>query len=179
MANGFSVSCISGRRELMEQGSIEKVGQERVFLLSTTHGAEMSGLGAFIKTVEVMQKENVIEHLWDYGYQLKSMMNQLANKHGVGQYFEVSGPSCSPVYNTLDTNGKVSLELRTLFSQEMLRNGVMMPWIALCLQHSETEFRKTEEAVDRALTVYKKALAEGVEHYLQGSAIKPVFRKHN
>src|SRR3990167_8893362 len=48
MANGFSVSCVAGRRELMELGSIERQGRERLFLLSTTHGAEMSGLGAFV-----------------------------------------------------------------------------------------------------------------------------------
>jgi glutamate-1-semialdehyde 2,1-aminomutase len=46
MANGFSVAAVAGRRDIMELGSIDKPGQERTFLLSTTHGGEMSGLGA-------------------------------------------------------------------------------------------------------------------------------------
>src|SRR6185437_125933 len=63
MANGYSVSCVAGRREIMELGSIEFEGRERVFLLSTTHGAEMAGLGAFIATVGFMQRNAVIDHL--------------------------------------------------------------------------------------------------------------------
>jgi glutamate-1-semialdehyde 2,1-aminomutase len=179
MANGFSVSCVAGRRELMEQGSIELEGQERLFFLSTTHGAEMSGLGAFVKTVEVMQRENVIEHLWSYGYDLKSLIKRLAAEADLADHFIVNGPSCSPVFTTFDNKQENSLPLRTLFSQEMVRNGVLMPWIALCFQHGKVELEKTEIALAESFKVYKKALDEGVEHYLVGDAIKPVFRKYN
>ena len=41
MANGFSVAAVAGSREVMEVGSIDKPGNERTFLLSTTHGGEM------------------------------------------------------------------------------------------------------------------------------------------
>src|SRR3546814_794772 len=63
MANGFSVACIAGRREIMELGSIEFEGRERLFLLSTTHGAEMVGLGAFVATRRMMQRKKIVEHL--------------------------------------------------------------------------------------------------------------------
>jgi glutamate-1-semialdehyde 2,1-aminomutase len=56
MANGFSVAAVAGRRDIMELGSIDKPGQERLFLLSTTHGAEMSGLAAFIATMQFLDK---------------------------------------------------------------------------------------------------------------------------
>jgi len=179
MANGFAVACVAGKREIMELGSIEFEGRERVFLLSTTHGAEMCGLGAFVATVEFMQAHNVIEHLSDYGRKLMVMMQRKAEEHGIELNFKVGGVSCSPYYLTLDTSGSNSLGLRTLFSQEMIRYGVLMPWIALSYRHSETELVITERALDAAFIVYRKALDEGVEKYLVGSAIKPVFRKHN
>lgn len=179
MANGFSVSCIAGRREIMELGSIEFEGRERVFLLSTTHGAEMSGLGAFVATVDFMQRHKVVEHLWDYGRKLSAMMQRQADAHGVGHSFKVGGIPCSPYYLTLDASGTGSLALRTLFSQEMIRNGVLMPWIALSYRHGEAELAATEQAIDRTFKVYRRALEEGVENYLEGPAIKPVFRKHN
>src|SRR5262249_28984490 len=50
MANGFALSALAGRRELMELGGLQH-GQERVFLLSTTHGAEHAGLAAGIATM--------------------------------------------------------------------------------------------------------------------------------
>jgi len=179
MANGFAVACIAGKREIMELGSIEFEGRERVFLLSTTHGAEMCGLGAFVATVKFMQRHNVVEHLWDYGRKLMAMMQRQAVAHGVGDSFKVGGIPCSPYYLTIDKVGTNSLPLRTLFSQEMIRNGVLMPWIALSYRHGSAELELTEAALDKTFKVYRQALDEGVENYLVGPVIKPVFRKHN
>jgi glutamate-1-semialdehyde 2,1-aminomutase len=179
MANGFSVSCVAGRREIMELGSIEFEGRERLFLLSTTHGAEMSGLGAFVATMDFMQRNKVVEHLWEYGQKLTAMMRRQSEAHGIHDSFKVGGVSCSPYYLTLDSSGANSLALRTLFSQEMIRNGVLMPWIALSYRHGDAEFATTERAIEKAFTIYRRALTDGVEKYLEGHVIKPVFRKHN
>jgi glutamate-1-semialdehyde 2,1-aminomutase len=179
MANGFSVSCVAGRREIMELGSIEFEGRERVFLLSTTHGAEMAGLGAFVATMNFMRGQEVVEHLWSYGSRLVAMMKRVAQAHGVGHSFTIGGPSCSPFFLTLDAAGANSLPLRTLFAQEMIRHGVLMPWIALCWRHGPAELEMTERALERAFAVYRRALDEGVEKFLEGPAIKPIFRKHN
>ena len=179
MANGFAVACVAGRREIMELGSIEVEGRERVFLLSTTHGAEMSGLGAFVASMDFMQRNNVVEHLWDYGRKLLAMMQRQAEAHGIGHSFKVGGLACSPHYLTFDNYGEYSLGLRTLFSQEMGRNGVLMPWIALAYRHGEEELIATERAIDQSFKIYRRALDEGIEKYLNGSIIKPVFRQFN
>lgn len=73
----------------------------------------------------------------------------------------------------------VSLTYRTLFSQEMIKHGVLMPWVALSWSHREQELDLTLQAVDGALKVYKKALDEGIDKYLKGTSIKPVFRRYN
>jgi glutamate-1-semialdehyde 2,1-aminomutase len=179
MANGFSVSCIAGRREIMSLGSIERLGQERLFLLSTTHGAEMAGMAAFLATMKMVERENVVGHLWDYGRKLLSLMQQKAEAHGVADSLKVGGFPCSPYYLTLDVKGAASLPLRTLFAQEMVRQGVLMPWIALSWRHGEEELELTGRALDAALPLYKKALANGAERYLEGPSIKPVFRRFN
>ena len=179
MANGFSVSCVAGKRKIMELGSIEKLGQERTFLLSTTHGAEMCGLGAFVETVKFMKNNSVIEHMWKYGYDLKKLMNNLADDFDLGKNIIAEGPSCSPIYIVRDNNGNISLPLRTLFSQEMIKNGVLMPWITLCYRHGPKELKKTEKALKKVLPIIKKALDGDIKNYLVGDAIKPVFRRHN
>ena len=51
MANGFSVAALGGKKEIMNLGGINH-DEERVFLISTTHGAEMCGLGAFVETMK-------------------------------------------------------------------------------------------------------------------------------
>lgn len=179
MANGFSVACVAGRRDIMQLGAIDTVGAERVFLLSTTHGAEMAGLGAFVATLNLMQREKVVEHMWAYGARLKALMTELAVSHGIAHSFRVGGADCSPWYTTLDADGVASPALRTVFSQEMVRNGVLMPWIALCYRHGEAELAATAAALDAAFSVYRKALENGPETCLEGPAIKPVFRRFN
>ena len=154
-------------------------GRERLFLLSTTHGAEMSSLGAFVATMMFMQKNNVVDLLWSYGEKLIKMMNDLANEYGIAESFKVAGIPCSPYYQTLDLNGANSLELRTLFAQEMIKSGVLMPWIALSYRHQEKEFELTKIALSKAFYIYRRAIEEGVEKYLEGPIIKPVFRKYN
>jgi glutamate-1-semialdehyde 2,1-aminomutase len=179
MANGFSVAAVGGRREVMEVGNINTPGTERTFLLSTTHGGEMSGLGAFIETVNVYRKQDVCQHLWRYGQQLKDGLLDVAHRHGLQDYFKVDGPAISLNYVACDATGEISPSFRTLFSQEMIREGVLMPWITVSLAHGPEELKITLSAAERALAIYKKALAEGVDKYLQGPAVKPVFRKYN
>jgi glutamate-1-semialdehyde 2,1-aminomutase len=179
MANGFPLSALIGKKEIMNLGGILDEGAERVFLISTTHGSEMTSLGAFIKTVEVYQKQNVTDHLWDYGKKLITGMNEIAKSLGLSDYFEVGGYPVSPVYFTKDKDKNISLEFRTLFSQEMIKSGVLIPWVALSFAHGEEELKLTLQATEKALQVYKKAIDGNIKDYLVGSAIKPVFRKYN
>lgn len=179
MANGFSVAAIAGKKEIMQLGSIEFIGQERLFLLSTTHGAEMSGLGAFVETMKFMKEHKVVEHMWEYGKKLIELMNNTAKKYGIEKNFLAGGIECSPYYLTFDKDGSNSLGLRTLFSQEMIKNGVLMPWIALSYAHGDKELEITKNALEKTFEVYRKAVDEGYEKYLIGDVIKPVFRKHN
>jgi glutamate-1-semialdehyde 2,1-aminomutase len=179
MANGYSVAAVGGRREVMQVGSIDKLGMERTFLLSTTHGAEMPGLAAFMETVRIYKAESVTDHLWAYGKKLKAGLTEAAARHGLSEKFIIDGPDISLAYTVLDNNGQPNMALRTLYAQEMICNGVLMPWIAVSQAHGDAELLKTLDAADGALAVLKQALDTGVEGLLSGPAIKPVFRIHN
>lgn len=179
MANGFSVAALTGKREIMELGGIRNKNSERIFLVSTTHGAEMCGLGAFVKTIDVYKELDVIGHMWDYGKKLMEGMNSISREFGISDYFYLEGYPCSPNYATKDSNGNMSMGLRTLFSQEMIRQKVLIPWIALSFMHGNTELDITLSASRKALSIYREALSKGYESYLEGDIIKPVFRKFN
>jgi glutamate-1-semialdehyde 2,1-aminomutase len=139
----------------------------------------MNGLGAFVESIKFIKENNVIEHIWDYGKNLINMMNKVAKDYDIEKYFVASGVECSPYYLTFDKDGNNSLGLRTLFAQEMIKNKVMMPWIAISYAHGEKELELTKKALEKTFEVYKKAVDEGYEKYLIGDVIKPVFRKYN
>lgn len=178
MANGFSVAALGGRRDIMELGGIRHSG-DRVFLISTTHGAEMNGLGAFVETIKVYQELDVVGRMWSAGKKLIDGMNSIAGGLGISEHFEFVGLPCSPNFITKDRSGGVSLEFRTLFVQEMIKNKVLMPWVALSYSHDDEAIALALEAGKKSLGIYKKALEDGVGRYLEGRAIKPVFRKKN
>ncbi|MCU6433899.1 glutamate-1-semialdehyde 2,1-aminomutase [Undibacterium sp. Jales W-56] len=179
MANGFSVAAVAGRREIMELGSIDKPGKERLFLLSTTHGAEMSGLAAFLATMNFLEENKVIPHLWSYGEALSKAINQVSAAHGLSNHFSAAGPAANPYYATVKDDGTPWFELRTLFAQEMIKQGILMPWLAFSYRHGNDELERTRVALDHAMHICARAVNEGMDKYLAGPAIKPVFRKYN
>lgn len=179
MANGYAVAAIAGKREIMELGSTLKEGQERVFLLSTTHGAEMPALGAFVKTIEILKRDKGVEYVWNYGEKFLKKANDLSAQHGLSEVIKFSGIACAPIFLTYDKDKNISFPMRTLFQQEMVKNGVMMPWLALAAAHSEADLELSLKAMNETFKILTKAVENGWEKYLEGHILKPVFRKYN
>lgn len=178
MANGFSVAALGGRREIMDLGGLTP-GQERVFLISTTHGAEMSSLGALIETIHVYQEINVIDHIWAMGKRIVNGLKDIAKEYSLQDYFRVEGAECSPNFVVSGKDKKASFEYRTVFCQEMIKAGILMPYIAIAYEHTEKEVDRTLEAARIAMKIYSDALNGSVNDFIRSNVIKPVFRKYN
>lgn len=179
MGNGFSVAALVGKRDIMELGGIRHE-KEKVFLISTTHGAETHSLAAAIATITEVRDKEVVAHLWKVGGALIEGFNALAGELGLGQHAKASGYACSPVVSFYDRSGAVSPPLRTLFLQEMIAQGVLMPYISPSFAHGSREVEETLAAARHALSVCRQALDDNaIERYLVGPPTKPVFRKFN
>ena len=178
MGNGFSISALTGRKEVMELGGLYH-DKERVFLLSTTYGAENHTLAAALATMDIYEQEPVIEHLYQQGERLKEGITQVVKATGLQDYFGVLGRPCNLIYFTRDQNQAPSQPFRTLFLQETIRQGLIMPSLVVSYSHTNEDIDRTIEAIGYALEVYQKALDEGVEKYLVGRPVKPVVRKYN
>lgn len=179
MANGYALAALGGKSELMKLGGIDEPGAERVFLLSTTHGPEMVGLAAFQGTMHVYATEDVCGHIWNYGEQLRYEWLETTKRYGLAEYLTLEGPSASLVIVARDGEGQPSSFFRALVNQEMVKERVLIPWIAPSLSHGAEEIQLTARALERTCEVYRSALRQGVSHYLQGPPVKPVFRKYN
>lgn len=179
MANGYPLACLVGKREIMSQGSINDLGAERLFLISTTHGADMASLGAFVANINFMNSNPVVENIWKFGFDFMELMKRTAAKKGLSEYFEVVGPACSPRYITYDKTKRSSLEFRTLFVQEMLKHDIFIPWISIAYRHADVNLAEIEAALNATFDIYLQALETSPRRFVQGDYIKPVFRKFN
>ncbi len=175
LANGFALSALAGRRDVMELGGYDH-DRERVFLLSTTHGAETHAMAAGIATMSIYRDEDVVGHLYRQGSRLRKGVREAAVAAGVGAQVECMGRDCALLFATRDSDGQPSQAFRTLFLQELIRRGVLAPSFMVSYSHSDADIDYTIDAVAEALHVYRRALDEGVDKYLVGRPVKPVFR---
>ena len=179
IGNGFSVSVLAGKRELMELGGIRH-DRERVFLLSQTHGSETVGLAACLATLRECERVDVTAHIWAQGAKLVAGIRAIAAEEGVADHVRMIGFDCNPQLLCTRADGSFWPELHTSFHEEAIAHGVLMPWISITLAHGDDELALTFEAVRAAARKVRRALeADAVDASFEGPAVKPVFRRYN
>ncbi|MBZ6284209.1 glutamate-1-semialdehyde 2,1-aminomutase [Streptomyces olivaceus] len=177
LGNGFAVAALAGRRALMERGGLRHPG-DRVFLLSTTHGAETHALAAAMAVQTVYVEEGVTARLHALGERLASGVREAAAGMGVGDHVVVRGRASNLVFATLDGDGRPSQAYRTLFLRRLLAGGVLAPSFVVSGALDDADIEHTVEVVAEACAVYRKALDAGdPTPWLGGRPVQPVFRR--
>jgi glutamate-1-semialdehyde 2,1-aminomutase len=175
MANGYSISALVGKREIMELGGLEHK-KERVFLLSTTYGGETHHLRAAQKTIEILNNNDyeVTKYVWSVGKKIKESYNTIVKSLGLEGYTSMEGVDCRPYFYFKDNY------MRTLFAQEMIKYAVLIQGIIPSFSHREREISQTIEAFEKSLQLLSYAIESNkVKELLVGEPVKAVFRKYN
>ena len=179
MANGFSVSALVGKEEFMKLAGINH-DEERVFLLSTTHGGETHSIAAAIACINEIKDKNIISHFWEIGRLLMSGIRKVSKELNCEHLINVSGYSVKPAISFNDENGNISSISRTLFLQEMIKQNVLMPYVVPSYAHKKEDIDHVVNCIGNSLEIMDKASKNGgMKKYIEGDVIKPVFRKYN
>lgn len=178
IANGFSFCALTGKKEVMELGGINREGEEKVFLISTTHGGETHGMAAAIATINEYKDKNVIAHNHQIGKKLIDMCQQLVSENNLSEYVNVITSEWMPVFVFKDENKVACQGFRTLFLQEMIKRGILFQGIFVpCFSHTDDDVYYFAKAFSETLEIYNQALKDGYSKYLHGNPAKAVFRK--
>jgi glutamate-1-semialdehyde 2,1-aminomutase len=177
MGNGFPIAALAGRRELMELGGL-RTDQPRVFLLSSTNGAETASLAAFRAVVRAYAETDPVATMERQGRLLADGVNEAAREAGIEEFLDVVGrPSCQ-VFRTRDADGAPSQAMRTLFLQEILQRGVLGQSYVISAAHTDADVEQTVEAARGAAIAYRKALETGRPGDLvPGRPVAPAHRR--
>ena len=108
IGNGFALSALVGRRDIMELGARDH-DRDPVFLLSATHGGETHALAAARETIAELRERDVASHLWRIGAALQDGLNAAAAAAGVDGGVRARGspaarssrstiPRCAPCF---------------------------------------------------------------------------------
>lgn len=178
IANGFSFCALTGKKDVMELGGIRRKGEEKVFLISTTHGAETHAMAAALATIDEFERRDVISHNHSLGRMLAEECHRLVCQRCLVPAVDVIRCEWMPTFVFRNRTGELCGGLRTLFMQEMIKQGILFQGVfAPCFSHTMDDIRHFVSAFEESLTVYERALDEGYEKYLIGEPAKPVFRK--
>jgi len=179
IANGFSACALTGRADIMELGGIRRQGDDKLFLISTTHGAETTGLAAMMATIREYKQHDMIASNWARGEVLKTGLNGVISRHRLEGNLQLIGYPCLFALVCKNTAGVPDDGFRTLMMQEMIANGVLFQGLFYpTWSHQQTEIDILIHAFDNSCSVYRAAIDSGAtDNFLIGPPAKAVFRK--
>lgn len=170
MANGFPISAVVGKREMMKE-------MEDVFF-SFTFGGETLSIAAAIATIRKIRDHGVMEALWERGREIMKGVADLIRQKSLESIFKIAGKAPWSLLLVEDYEKATAWEIKSLFIQEMLSRGILI--------HSShnVSYSLTEEDVERLLASYSEVfdtISEVLERgelrgRLAGRPIEPLFR---
>ena len=175
IANGFPLSALTGRRDVMRLGGFVD-DADRVFLLSQTAAAQPWALAAMLAVIATCEREQISSRLSRIGGKLRHGIEELAADAGLSSYFELRGRDCNLTYVARDAAGLPSQLFRTLVLQELITRGILAPSFVVCAAHDAQAIDQTLDAVAHMLTTYRRALEHGADKFLRGRPVKPAIR---
>ena len=113
MGGGFAISAVVGRNEVMDEA-------QNTFI-SSTFWTERVGFVAALKTIEILTRDKVWEHLIRIGTRLGEGWLKLAKKYDLKLHITDFKPLITMKFKYDDLNNSIL----TLFTQEMLKRGYL------------------------------------------------------
>lgn len=161
LANGYPVSAVTGRREIMEL-------MKEVFF-SFTFGGEALSLAAAKATLTKLRREPVVETLARRGSSIISGLQSLIEMEGLQHVFSVSGHPSWTFLNIGPSPDLDVFEAKTYFMQEMAQRGL------LTLGSHNVSYAHSEEDVKQLLGAYAQIL-QSVKKALSAGGLRPLLR---
>lgn len=180
IGNGFSFCALAGRAEIMDLGGIRQTKAPRVFLLSTTHGAEAHVLAAARAVLKEYREKDVIAKQRAIVARVTEGMRRSIAAHRLESKMGLDDRPWRVRVICRDRNGHASPPMSTLLMQEMIGRGALFQGVFLpCFTHTDADIALVLGAFEQSCAVYARALEDGVDKLLVGEATRPVFRKYN
>jgi glutamate-1-semialdehyde aminotransferase len=152
MANGYPISVVTGKRDVMMAAA------DRLFI-SSTFFPNSEGFVAALKTIEILERDNVLGNIWDKGERFLKKIQVLIEKHDVGAELTGVAPMFYITFKKDETGAYKGK--RTDFYTQLIRRGFFFsPY-----HHAYISFRHTEEDLELTLKAMDESLAFIKEKY--------------
>jgi len=170
MGNGFPISCVVGRADVMRMF-------EEIFY-SFTFAGEVSSMAAAMKVLDILEQTDALALIESNGRTLQDGINALAKHAGLAQRVRAIGRPQWSLMKITDESGADSPLLKNLFQQEAVKRGVLLlATHNLSAAHDGQTIHQTLEVYAEVLkTLSSWAQDANPARFLEGPMTQPVFR---
>ena len=152
MANGYAISVVTGKADVMMAAA------QKLFI-SSTFFPNSDGYIAALKTIEIMERDNVLKNIWEKGNRLLTKIQNIIDKHEVGAELSGVAPMFFITFKRDETN--TQKEKRDDFYTQLIRKGFFFT----PHHHAYISYRHTEDDLDKTATAIDEAMAYVKEKY--------------
>jgi glutamate-1-semialdehyde aminotransferase len=150
MANGYPISVVTGNKEVMIAAA------DKLFI-SSTFFPNSEGFVAALKTIEILERENVLENIWEKGERFLKKLQAVVDRHDVGAELTGVGPMFYITFKE-DETGAHKGKRRDFYTQLIRRGIFFAPYhhSYICFRHTEKDLELALNAIDESFAFIKK-----------------------
>jgi glutamate-1-semialdehyde 2,1-aminomutase len=170
LANGYPLAAVVGRADVMNV-------MEDIFF-SFTFGGEALSLAAALATMKKLQREAVLETIFERGSVFEKALKEKVSHYGLGDVLHVTGHPSWILLQIKDHEKFDNFTIRTFMMQEMMRQGILtLGTHMLSYAHTDDDIQALINAYDHFLSRLKEGLEQGtLKELLDCEPLKPLFK---
>ena len=145
MANGYPISVVAGKSDVMMAAA------SKLFISSTFFPNSLPYIAA-LKTIEIMERDKVLDNIWAKGDRFLKNIQNIIDKHGVGAELSGVAPMFFITFKQDEMNTRKGK--RDDFYTQLIRKGFFFSphhHAFISYRHSEEDLDKTAQAIDESL----------------------------
>ncbi|MEW6532084.1 MAG: aminotransferase class III-fold pyridoxal phosphate-dependent enzyme [Thermodesulfobacteriota bacterium] len=152
MANGYPISVVTGKRNVMMAAA------DKLFI-SSTFFPNSDGFVAALKTIEILERDNVLANIWEKGERFLRKIQAVIDKHDVGAELTGVAPMFYLTFKS-DETGAYKGKRKDFYTQLIRKGFFFSPY-----HHAYISYRHTEEDLELTLNAIDESLAFVKEKY--------------
>ena len=146
MANGYPLSVVTGKKDIM-------MAAESKLFISSTFFPNSEAFIATLKTIEIMERDNVLDDIWKKGEWFMEKIQALIDKHDVGAELTGVAPMFYITFKK-DETGAYKGKRKDFYTQLIRKGFFFTPF-----HHAYISYRHTKEDLDLTLTAIDETLS--------------------
>lgn len=145
MANGYAISVLTGKTEVMMAAASK-------LFISSTFFPNSDGYIAALKTIEILERDNVLSGIWEKGGRFLKKIQAIIDKYNVGA--ELSGVAPMFFITFRKDEANTARGKRTDFYTQLIRKGFFFTphhHAYISHRHTEEDLELTLKAIDESM----------------------------